>query len=82
MPAAGGPSVQLTYGTGPDDGSEFSTDGRWIYFNTESFSKIAGHAQIARVFAAGGDPEQLTFNERVNWFPHLSPDGGYATYLS
>lgn len=82
MPAAGGPSVQLTYGTGPDDGSEFSTDGRWIYFNTESFSEIAGHAQIARVPAAGGDPEQLTFNERVNWFPHLSPDGGYATYLS
>lgn len=41
-----------------------------------------GHAQIARVFPAGGDPVQLTFNERVNWFPHLSPDGGYATYLS
>ena len=40
-PAAGGPSVQLTYGTCPDDGSEFSADGRWIYFNTESFSEIA-----------------------------------------
>jgi Tol biopolymer transport system component len=48
MPAAGGPSDQLTYG-GPDDGSEFSPDGRWIYYNTESFSDIAGHAQIARV---------------------------------
>jgi TolB protein len=41
MPAAGGTSVQLTYGPGPDDGSEFSAAGRWIYFNTESFSEIA-----------------------------------------
>ena len=82
MPTAGGPSVQLTRGTGPDDGSEFSPDSRWIYFNTESFSDIAGHAQIARVPVQGGEPEQLTFDGRVNWFPHLSPDRAYAVYLS
>ena len=82
MPAAGGPSVQLTYGTGPDDGSEFSTDWPVDRLQHRVILRDRGHAQIARVFAAGGDPEQLTFNERVNWFPHLSPDGGYATYLS
>jgi Tol biopolymer transport system component len=26
--------------------------------------------------------EQLTDDERVNWFPHLSPDGKRAVYIS
>ena len=28
------------------------------------------------------DLDQLTFDERVNWFPHLSPDGTAAYFLS
>jgi len=30
----------------------------------------------------GTDIEQLTHDERVNWFPHLSPDGEWIVYLS
>jgi Tol biopolymer transport system component len=30
----------------------------------------------------GGCIEQLTSDERVNWFPHLSPDGQHMTYIS
>ena len=30
----------------------------------------------------GRDLEQLTFGERVNWFPHLAPTGTDAVYLS
>jgi Tol biopolymer transport system component len=30
----------------------------------------------------GGGREQLTFDERVNWFPHLSPDGASFVYIS
>ncbi|MEO7224282.1 MAG: hypothetical protein ABIY37_17575, partial [Devosia sp.] len=26
--------------------------------------------------------EQLTHNERVNWFPHPSPDGTHYVYIS
>ena len=26
--------------------------------------------------------QQLTHDERVNWFPHLSPDGKWIVYLS
>lgn len=26
--------------------------------------------------------EQLTHDERVNWFPHISPDGQWIVYLS
>ncbi|SDS84650.1 TolB family protein [Actinoplanes derwentensis] len=75
----GGKSTPLTTGDGPDDGPEYAPDGGWIYFNTERFS---GHAQIARVRPNGGGMEQLTYDERVNWFPHLSPAGDHAVYLS
>ncbi len=30
----------------------------------------------------GGEVTQLTFDERVNWFPHVSPDGSAMAYLS
>lgn len=66
--------------SGPTDGPEYSPDGQWIYFNTEKFS--IGHAQIARIRRNGENLQQLTFNSRVNWFPHLSPTGSHAVYLS
>jgi len=66
----------------PADGSEFSPDGSWIYFNTELFSSAPGHAQLARMRPTGSGVEQLTFDARVNWFPHLSPDGRRLVYLS
>jgi TolB protein len=77
-----GVDTPLTFGNAPADGSEYSPDGAWIYFNTEQFSGIAGHAQIARMPATGGEVEQLTFDDRVNWFPHLAPQGDCAVYLS
>jgi TolB protein len=82
IPAAGGPSTPLTSGHGPDDGPEYSPDGEWIYFNTERFSTVAGHAQIARVRPDGSGLEQLTHDERVNWFPHPAPAGDPIVYLS
>ena len=78
----GAGDAALTGGGGPDDGPEFSPDGEWIYFNTERFSEVAGHAQVARIRPDGSGLEQLTFDERVNWFPHLSPAGDLAVYLS
>ena len=30
----------------------------------------------------GEDVTQLTFDERVNWFPHLSPNGERLAYVS
>lgn len=72
----------LVDGDGAEDGSEYSVDGEWIYFNTEHFSSVVGHAQIARARRDGTDFEQLTFDERVNWFPHQSLDEKYWVYLS
>jgi Tol biopolymer transport system component len=67
---------------GSDDGSEFARDGDWIYFNTDRFSPEPGHAQIARVRPDGTGMEQLTFDDRVNWFPHASSLPGRYVYLS
>jgi len=82
IPSAGGADVQITDDAFPDDGSEFSPDGRWIYFNSERASTAPGHAQLFRTSLDGGAVEQLTDDERVNWFPHPSPDGTRVAYVS
>lgn len=83
IPAAGGPDTRLTDLSMPNDGPEYSPDGRWIYFNSELAASRPGHAQIFRMNAADGSGlEQLTFDRHVNWFPHLSPDGKVVAFLS
>jgi TolB protein len=82
VPAEGGADVQLTDDESPDDGSEFSPDGEWIYFNSERGSTTPGHAQLFRMRPDGSQLEQLTRDERVNWFPHMSPDGTRIAYIS
>jgi TolB protein len=72
----------LTASLHPHDGVEYSPDGRWLYFNSERGSGHAGHSQLFRMRPDGSAPEQLTHDERVNWFPHLAPDGSTLVYLS
>ncbi|THG29278.1 TolB family protein [Naasia lichenicola] len=80
-PAAGGADRRLTDTESPADGPEYSPDGEWIYFNTEQFGEVSGHAQIARMRPDGSSLEQLTDDDGVNWFPHWAPDGRTAVYL-
>ena len=82
IPAAGGPDTRLTSTPKPDDGPEYSPDGQWIYFNSELNAKVPGHAQCYRMKPNGTGIEQLTRDERVNWFPHISPDGKWIVYIS
>ncbi|MCA0294651.1 MAG: biopolymer transporter Tol [Actinobacteria bacterium] len=82
VPASGGADVRLTDSAAPHDGSEFSPDGEWIWFNSERGSTTPGHAQLFRMRPDGSDVEQLTTDERVNWFPHVSPDGSSVVYVS
>jgi hypothetical protein len=70
----------LTRDEHPDDGCSFSPDGKLILFNTERFSP--GTAQLAVDFCNDTEPVRLTNDDRVNWFPHLSPDGEHLLYLS
>jgi len=82
LPSAGGPDTRLTDSPAPADGPEFSPDGDWIYFNSEMEARVPGHAQIYRMRPDGSGTARLTGDERVNWFPHLSPDGRHLLYLS
>lgn len=77
VPAGGGEEKRLTEG-GFNDGPEYSPDGRHIWFN----STRSGLMQIWRMDRDGGNQEQITKNQRNNWFAHLSPDGKKAVYLS
>ena len=82
IPAAGGPDHQLTEGVNDYDGPEFSPDGAWIYYNSEEEATVKGHSQIFRMRPDGSGRERLTFDDRVNWFPHLTPDGSRFVYQS
>lgn len=75
---ASGEETQLTDEPGLDDGSEYSPDGRWIYFN----SNRSGTMQIWRMRPDGSQPEQLTSDAHNDWFPHLSPDGSRLVMIS
>ena len=76
---AGGPARPLIVGPGVDDGPEYSSDGKYLYFN----STRSGAMQIWRANADGSDPVQLTRDpERRDWFPHLSPDGKWIVFVS
>ncbi|PHR53125.1 MAG: biopolymer transporter Tol [Robiginitomaculum sp.] len=82
IPAAGGEDIVLSDGSCPVDGPEYSADGKWLYFNSEAAASEPGHAQIFRMLADGSNVEQLTDDERVNWFPHAAPDGTIFAYIS
>ncbi|MFE4194415.1 TolB family protein [Paenarthrobacter sp. NPDC056912] len=77
----GGAAARVDVGPGHCDGPEYSPDGKWLYLNTESFSSVPGHAQLARVQVDGSGFEHLLESETVDWFPHLSPDGSRASYI-
>lgn len=70
--------VRLTNTPGLDDGSEYSPDGKHIYFN----SVRSGKMELWRMNADGTDPVQLTDDEYQNWFPHVSPDGENIVFIS
>lgn len=78
IPSAGGEETRLTTAPGLDDGSEFSPDGKWVYFN----STRSGLMQLWRMRPDGSGQEQVTNDGFNNWFPHISPDGKRILFLS
>ena len=82
IPASGGPDTRLSDVSYPNDGPEYSPDGRWIYFSSERDATEPGHAQCYRMRPDGSGIERLSTSERVDWFPHVSPDGTHCVYIS
>ena len=60
------------------DGPDYSPDGEWIWFNSDR----GGNMQLWRVRPDGRDPQKMTEDAGVNWFPHPSPDGRHVLYLA
>lgn len=78
IPAEGGEEIRLTTSKGMADGSEYSPDGKWIYYN----STDSGLMQLRRMRPDGTGQEAVTNDEFNNWFPHISPDGKWIAFIS
>ncbi|MGN6408869.1 MAG: TolB family protein [Curtobacterium sp.] len=76
-PATGDPTF-LTRDEYPDDGVAFA--GEMLVWNSERFTP--GTAQLVALWPGSTDPVRITNDDRVNWFPHVSPDGAHLLYLS
>ncbi len=63
---------------GHAESAEYAPGKKYIYYNDNP----TGTMQIWRMKPDGSDKEQLTFDERHNWFPHISPDGKWIVYIS
>lgn len=78
IPAEGGDEIRLTDADGLDDGPEYSSDGKHIWFN----SVRTGRMQVWRMNPDGSEQTQMTFDTTVNaWFPHASPDLSKVVYV-
>jgi Tol biopolymer transport system component len=78
IPSKGGKEIQLTTAPGLDDGSEYSPDGKYIYFN----SVRSGLMQLWRMKPNGSGQEQITNDDYNNWFAHISPDGKWIVCIT
>lgn len=80
MPAEGGPLTALTADEHPDDGVDFDETGELLYFNSERGG--GGRAQLFRMRLDGSGLERVVESATVDWFPHVSPDGGLLLSLA
>lgn len=75
----GSEETRLTRTYGLNDGSEFSPDGKKIWFN----SVRSGRMQIWNMNPNGSEQTQMTFDDTMNaWFAHVSPDGKQVVYIA
>lgn len=77
-PVIGGNETQVTKDFDHCDGPDYTPDGKWIWFNGERL----GQVDLWRVRPDGSNLEQMTADERANWFPHPAPNGQTVLYLA
>ena len=78
IPVEGGDETCIAGGGGHHDGSDYTPDGKWVWFNSDQ----DGSMQLWRVRPDGKGRQKMTDEPTVNWFPHPSPDGSTVLYLA
>jgi serine/threonine-protein kinase len=84
LPMPTSPPVSTALATRVTNANEFieslaiSSDGKWLYYDSD----LPGNADLFRVPAAGGDPEQLTTDRADDFAPDPSPDGREIAFHS
>ncbi|WP_116598978.1 TolB family protein [Primorskyibacter marinus] len=78
IPVTGGEETILIHSPHHYDGPDYTPDGQWIWFNSDR----GGGMDLWRMRIDGTEPEQMTDDRAVNWFPHPSPDGRHVLYLA
>ena len=61
-----------------EDGSEFTPDGKYIWYN----SSQSGLMQLWRMKADGSEKTHMLKEEANCWFPHPSRDGKWISYIA
>lgn len=78
IPVQGGEETIIADAPAHHDGPDYTSDGEFIWFNSDR----GGTMDLWRIRPDGTSPEQMTNDERVNWFPHPSPDGKHVLFLA
>jgi hypothetical protein len=79
VPVLGGAERRLTTSDDLDDGPEYSSDGKYIWFN----SVRTGLMQVWRMKTDGSEQTQMSFDDtRNSWFPHVSPDSKQVVFIT
>lgn len=74
----GGDEIRLTNSPGLDDGSEYSPNGKRIYF----CSTRSGLMQIWQMNSDGSEQIRLSDSPMNLWFPHIAPNGKWITSVA
>jgi TolB protein len=79
-PVEGGPETQINAGEGVNENPVYSSDGKYIYFDSDR----TGTCQIWRMMADGSAQEQITDGADgfANSNPHVSPNGLQVAFVS
>ncbi len=85
--ADGATEEKLTFTGGYDDGTDYSPDGKWIYFNSDRLGTTNDGWDIWRMPPDGAGPkdakaERVTHDALEDWFAHVSPDGKWIVFMS
>ena len=77
-PGPAGGATQVTLGQQTIEGFSISRDGEWLFYDSD----LAGNSDIYRMRLPNGQPERLTSERSVEFFPDPSPDGRLVAFQS